>query len=147
MRFGANAACLIALLLGVRPAAALDPNIRITQYFHTAWRVQDGVFEAPPNAVAQTADGYIWIGTAAGLVKFDGVRFDPWTGPPGKSLADPNIISLLGSSDGTLWIGTQRGLVSWSKDGFREHLTYYIDRIIEDHNGRIWAARSLPICA
>ena len=42
---------------------ALDPKARITQYRHTAWRVQDGAFESAPNAITQTADGYIWIGT------------------------------------------------------------------------------------
>jgi len=65
----------IAALLVSRPAGALEPKTRIAQYRHTAWRVQDGAFESAPNAIAQTADGYIWIGTGSGLVRFDGVRF------------------------------------------------------------------------
>ena len=94
MRIGRSIAVWsIALALGSRPAPALDPNTRITQYRHSAWRVQDGAFESAPNIVAQTADGYIWIGTGSGLVKYDGVRFAPWTPPPGKSLVSPNIIS------------------------------------------------------
>ena len=113
--------------MGLRPATALDPHTRITQYFHTAWRVQDGAFDAAPGAVTQTADGYIWIGTGSGLVKYDGVRFEPWAPPPGKSLPDPNVISLRGSSDGTLWIGTARGLVSWKNNDLREHLQYRIN--------------------
>ena len=69
----------LALVLGLRPATALDPHTRITQYFHSAWRVQDAIFEAAPNAVTQTTDGYIWIGTGSGLVKYDGARFEAWT--------------------------------------------------------------------
>jgi ligand-binding sensor domain-containing protein len=137
--------CSLALVLGLRPALALDPHTRITQYFHTAWRVQDGAFEAAPNAVAQTADGYIWIGTGSGLVKYDGARFDPWALPPGKSLTDPNVVSLRGSSDGTLWIGTGHGLLSWKNNDLREHLGNRIDAIIEDHKGRIWAARARTV--
>src|SRR5580765_1295868 len=91
----------LALVLGPRPATALDPHTRITQYFHTTWRVQDGTFGAAPGAVTQTSDGYIWIGTGSGLVKYDGVRFEPWAPPAGKSLTNPNVISLLGSSDST----------------------------------------------
>jgi len=132
----------IALVLGLHPATALDPHTRITQYFHTAWRVQDGAFEAAPNAVTQTADGYIWIGTGSGLVKYDGARFEAWVPPPGKSLTNPNVISLLGSSDGTLWIGTAGGLLSWKDNELREHLKYRIDEIIEDRKGRIWAAQA-----
>ena len=132
----------MALVLGLRPATALDPHTRITQYFHTAWRLQDGAFEAAPNAVAQTADGYLWIGTGSGLVKYDGARFEPWAPPPGKSLPDPNVISLRGSSDGALWIGTGRGLLSWKNNDLRAHIEYRIDGIIEDHRGRIWVARA-----
>src|SRR5271165_353230 len=128
MRIGRSIATWsIALVLGLCPANALDPNTRITQYRHIAWRMQDGAFESAPNAVAQTADGYIWIGTGSGLVKYDGVRFDPWAPPPGKTLANPNIISLLGSSDGTLWIGTAAGLLSWKNNDLRERLPYRIN--------------------
>ena len=101
----------IGCLLAPAPASALDPKVRLTQYRHTAWRVQDGYFAAAPNAIAQTADGYIWIGTGAGLVRYDGVRFAPWI-RPGETLPfSAAVYSLLSSSDGTLWIGTAARLV------------------------------------
>ncbi len=68
------------------PATALDPQVRLTQYRHTAWSVQDGSFDSAPNAIVQTADGYLWIGTGAGLVKYDGVRFIPWVPPRSRSV-------------------------------------------------------------
>jgi signal transduction histidine kinase len=59
-------------------AWAVNPNRQITQYAHTAWRIQDGFFNDVPTAVTQTTDGYLWIGTKTGLMRFDGVRFVPW---------------------------------------------------------------------
>ena len=133
----------IALLLATRPASALDPKTRITQYRHTAWRVQDGAFESAPNAITQTADGYIWIGTDSGLVRFDGVRFQRWTSPD-KSVSDSGIVSLLSASDGTLWIGTATGLLSWKDGKLQAHVSGRIGAIQEDHQRRIWVARSRP---
>jgi signal transduction histidine kinase/ligand-binding sensor domain-containing protein len=116
---------------------------RITQYRHTAWRVQEGGFESQPNAIAQTADGYIWIGTDSGLVRFDGVRFQRWISPD-KSLSDIGIVSLLTGSDGTLWIGTATGLLSWKDGKLQAHVSGRIGAIQEDHQRRIWVARSRP---
>src|SRR5271157_4546382 len=102
-------AASITFMLATRPAAALDPNTRITQYRHSAWRVQEGAFESAPNTITQTADGYLWIGTDSGLVKYDGVYFVPWAAPPGTSASISAIYSLRGSSDGTLWVGDATG--------------------------------------
>lgn len=51
------------LILFPTHAFATDPDKKITQYAHTAWRTQDGYFSGAPHAITQTADGYIWIGT------------------------------------------------------------------------------------
>ena len=126
------------------PAAGLDPTRRISQYGHTAWRTQDGFFNGVPLAITQTTDGYLWIGTSAGLLRFDGSRFVPWNPPNGQHLFSNNIISLLGAGDGSLWIGTATGLARW-KDG---KLTAYnnahghINDILEDAQGSIWITRS-----
>src|SRR5215475_7320712 len=82
--------------------AAVDAHRLISQYGHTAWRTQDGFLDRP-FALTQTSDGYIWIGTSSGLVRFDGVTFAPWTPPRGERL--PYITVLLGTPDGSLWIG------------------------------------------
>ena len=72
----------IALAASARPLVALNPETRISQYSHSVWRLQDGVFNGIPTAIVQTADGYLWIGTSSGLMRFDGVRFVPWSPPP-----------------------------------------------------------------
>jgi signal transduction histidine kinase/ligand-binding sensor domain-containing protein len=131
-------------LLFVLSAAALavDPHTLISQYGHTAWRIQDGVVSSS-GAITQTTDGYIWMRMASSLMRFDGVKFTPWAGPNGHSLAGIN--TLLGGRDGSLWIGTSGGL-SRLKNG--ELFNYKttpnspgINYIIEDHAGAIWVTR------
>ena len=68
---------LFLLFVLASTAWAVDPHTLISQYGHAAWRIQDG-FLSNPGAIAQTTDGYIWIGVLGGLVRFDGVKFTPW---------------------------------------------------------------------
>jgi signal transduction histidine kinase/ligand-binding sensor domain-containing protein len=136
--------CALLMLSAVCSTSALDPSRRISQYGHTAWRVQDGAV-APAGAITQTTDGYIWLGTSAGLMRFDGVRFVPWSAPKGSSLPDRRFTALLGARDGSLWIGMTHGLSRW-KDGQLQNYTNPADgagisAIIEDHAGTIWVTR------
>ena len=66
---------LLLLLLVCVPSQALDPDIKVSQYAHTAWLLQDGYFNGAPRAITQTTDGYILIGTRSGLWRFDDSRF------------------------------------------------------------------------
>jgi ligand-binding sensor domain-containing protein/anti-sigma regulatory factor (Ser/Thr protein kinase) len=112
--------------------------------------VQDGVFRGAPLAITQTSDGYIWIGTVDGLVRFDGVRFIPWASTDGVQLPSSQIYSLFGARDGSLWIGTRSGLGHW----IDQHLINYtnikgvVSAIAEDHDGIVWFthAGSDPLC-
>lgn len=98
------------------PAAALDPSLDISEYAHTAWKIRDGFTKGSISAIAQTPDGYLWLGTDLGLYRFDGVRAVPWQPPAGEQFPSNFIFPLLVGRDGTLWIGTLKGLASW-KDG------------------------------
>lgn len=98
-----GAACISVLLAILvlccnKKAAALDPTSHISQYGHTVWRVQDGYFGVAPTSITQTTDGYIWVGTEAGLFKFDGVRFLRWSPHSGAELPSSPIYHLLGDS-------------------------------------------------
>jgi signal transduction histidine kinase/ligand-binding sensor domain-containing protein len=145
--------CALFAFLAANPARAVDPNNHISQYAHTAWRVQDGIFGGTPRVLAQAADGYLWIGTMSGLVRFDGVRFVPWDPPSGEKLPSQRINSLLDATDGSLWIGTAAGLSRWQHN----HLTNYQDQrgvvtaIFEDTDSTIWinvsqSAANTPLC-
>jgi signal transduction histidine kinase/streptogramin lyase len=136
--------CFVFFFFTISPAGTLDTSRQLSQYGHTAWRVEDGVFAGAPNVITQTTDGYLWIGTQAGLTRFDGVRFVSWRPPERKELPSSRINSLLGARDGSLWIGTATGLAHW-RNG---ELTNYTDpagsimAIIEDRAGTIWIARA-----
>ncbi len=153
LRLGFWAFLMIGVALAL-PAAALDPQRAISQYAHTAWRVQDGVLSGTPNAIAQTTDGYIWIGTQTELVRFDGVRFVPWNPPEGRSLPNSSIYSLLGAHDGSLWIGSGNTLSRWRNDDLINYADTNgrVNTILEDLRGSIWIARSRvsdgkgPVC-
>jgi PAS domain S-box-containing protein len=121
----------------------VDPLVRISQYRHTAWTMKDGLLRGQPNVITQTKDGYIWIGTAAGLMRFDGVRLIPWEPPAGSQLPSPNVRALLAARDGSLWIGTDAGLSHWTRQSLVTYLKEpgVVSSILEDHLGRIWVTR------
>src|SRR5271156_5607663 len=145
---------LWGLLLGVPGAFALDAGLDISQYAHTAWTVREGFSKGTITSIAQTPDGYLWLGTEFGLLRFDGVRSLSWEPPTGERLPGSFIRSLLAARDGSLWIGTAEGLASW-KDG---KLTLHpqlagqeIEALLEDRDGTVWAGgQSAPtgrLCA
>jgi len=135
---------LLLPLVLIASSAALDPNRRITQYAHSAWRIQDGVFSGAPHAITQTTDGYLWIGTEGGLLRFDGVRFVPWTPPDKTKLPSTRIYSLLGARDGSLWIGTGAGLAHWKDGQLADYPSApgFVESIVQDASGTIWMTRS-----
>src|SRR5262249_59965521 len=103
----------LAVILLAACAFALDPKLDVSQYAHTAWRIREGFARGSITPIAQTPDGYLWLGTEFGLLHFDGVRTVPWQPPSDQHLPSSNISRLLVTRDGTLWIGTYKGLASW----------------------------------
>ena len=133
---------LAGVLLTMRPCVfGLDPNLDVSQYTHTAWKVREGFSKGDISSITQAPDGYIWLGTAFGLLRFDGVRTAPWEPPQNQHLPSNTIYSLLAARDGTLWIGTTKGLASW-KDGklseYAELAGQVIFALLEDREGTIW---------
>ena len=136
--------CLL-LFFSTGSALALDPSHLLSQYGHTAWRIHDGYFGGAVVSIAQTADGYLWIGTENGLFRFDGVRFVPFTQLTGQK--EPAFItSLLAARDGSLWIATGHGLSHWLNSKLINlSVPPAVQSIVEDENGVIWFIHdSLP---
>jgi signal transduction histidine kinase/ligand-binding sensor domain-containing protein len=130
------------LLLAAGSSWAVDSGRHISQYGHTAWRVQDGVFAGAPSAMTQTADGYMWIGTENGVVRFDGVRFTPWK-PDGNELPSSAILNIFGARDGSLWIATAAGLSRWHNGALTNfiHDPATFAPLVESSDGTIWVIR------
>ena len=121
---------------------ALNAETPLLQYGHKAWRLDDGSLRDAPEGITQTTDGYIWLATPSGLVRFDGITYVKWSPP--SSLPTNEIVAVFGGRDGALWIGTDRGLARW-KDNV---LTKYpmppssVEEIHELPNGEIWFTRA-----
>src|SRR5262249_39284296 len=107
-----------------------------------------------PSELTQTADGYLWVASAAGLLRFDGIRFVPWTPERGERLPGLRVIRLATGRDGSLWIATSGGVSHW-KNGT---LTNYSTgpggafAMFEDSRGHVWLGQPLvpetpqPLC-
>jgi len=126
-------------------AAGQTPTSDSTPYSRRVWRSADGLPEDFAQSLAQTHDGYLWIGTSGGLVRFDGTRFVVFNRETVPAFRDDSVYSLLVSKDGALWAGTEGGGLIRYKDGsFRifganEGLTNGFVRIIyEDKDRRLW---------
>ncbi|MBB6093980.1 signal transduction histidine kinase/ligand-binding sensor domain-containing protein [Povalibacter uvarum] len=146
-----SAIAIAAALLATSHASALPPDLHIAQLHHTAWTAKDG---APGGieSLAQTADGYLWIAGAAGLFRFDGVRFERIDSIRGQRLPSTNVLSLFAPRDGGLWVGYRFGGASFIRDG---KVTNYgereglpagsLTRFAQDSSGLVWADTSFGL--
>jgi ligand-binding sensor domain-containing protein/two-component sensor histidine kinase len=96
----------LTLALLVLPASALDPGRSLTQYLQRIWQTRQGLPQASILAIHQTRDGYLWLGTTEGLVRFDGVRFTSPDDLDGLALPKMSVRQLAEDARGGLWIGT-----------------------------------------
>ena len=123
--------------------ASLDPDRPITQYIHQAWRTAQGLPQNSVLSLTQTPDGYLWMGTEEGLVRFDGLRFTTFDKhTPG---VQNNVIqAVLVDHEQNLWIGTAGGLSKFMHGRFTAYTTRNglpsnsILSLYEDHRGALW---------
>jgi PAS domain S-box-containing protein len=139
---GFFAAFLCLLSLPVK--AALDPSLAISQYIHDVWKTGNGLPQNSILAIAQTHDGYLWLATEVGLVRFDGVRFVTFDSRNTSAFTSNEVDALLADRAGNLWIGTRSGLISMSQGRFRMVFTKAelqnssVSALFEDSAGTIW---------
>jgi len=95
----------------------LDPHLAITQYTQDAWGIEAGLPQSTILGIAQTADGYLWLATEEGLVRFDGVRFTLFDKENTSQLQANDIRALLVDQKDNLWIGTNGGGLTRYKGG------------------------------
>jgi len=109
--------CLSALLVGLAlDATAVEPTTPLGSLARQSWVMENGLPQNTVQALAQTRDGFIWLGTEVGLVRFDGSSFTLFDRNSSPALPGSDIRCLLPARDGALWIGTSEGLARW-KDG------------------------------
>jgi signal transduction histidine kinase/ligand-binding sensor domain-containing protein len=127
-------------------ASALQPNLKISQLQHTAWRTAEG---APADiwALAQSADGFLLLGTGSGVYRFDGVMFERVISSNNSDLAFRNVTALMALPSRELWIGYYAGGVSQLKDGVLKNFTSadgvppgWVTSFAEESDGTLWVA-------
>src|SRR6202011_3993180 len=128
------------ILLPQLAAAASDPQKPLTEYTHTVWNHKDGIPSAFIYSLTQTQDGFLWLATTDGLVRFDGVQFVHWRPKTGHTELLGVVRSLCAARDGSLWIGTATGLVGHIRG---EELTTFsvgaqAEAMLEDRDGTLW---------
>ncbi len=133
------------LLAALQTAEAQPPSRARSPFSRRVWQSADGLPEDFAQALARTPDGYLWIGTSGGLVRFDGVRFAVFNHENQPAFRDDSFYSLWAARDGTLWGGTEGGgLVRYRAGSFQvfgaaEGLTNGFVRVIyEDSRGKLW---------
>src|ERR1700733_6565121 len=107
------AICLLAWLA----ACASASGDGFSGYTERFWQAPDGLPEQTVQAFAQTADGYLWIGTTGGLLRFDGAHFTLFDRQNTPALRENSIFCLMVSRDNTVWIGTEGGGVARYANG------------------------------
>ncbi len=114
----------------------------LSRYLSEVWRTEDGLPHNAVQALVQTGDGYLWLGTPEGLVRFDGVRFTAYVQP---QLPTNNVHALLEDRAGRLWIGTYGGgLYRYERGRFEavgagaRAASPFIRALYEDRTGRMW---------
>ena len=137
------ASLLIFFALQV-PSFSLDPHRPLGQLHHTSWNESSGL-SGSVYALAQTEDGFLWVGTSAGLYRFDGIVFDRYK-PRSGTLALSEVKALLATNDDGLWVG-MRNSITFLKDGvgttYTEHEGFPFGRvrsIARTRDGAVWAA-------
>lgn len=133
------------LLAGPAAAQTIHSERVFGRYQQLVWQDRDGLPANGVGAIVRTPDGYLWLATSEGLVRFDGVRFTTFDTTNTPALKSNNIPSLLVDRAGTLWIGTHAGGVTKYQDGRFTHLSTQdglsdarARALFEDPAGAIW---------
>jgi len=139
---------LLVVLAG--PVFALDPLKGLTQYSRTVWTQGQGLPQDTIRAIAQTSDGYLWLGTDEGLARFDGYDFTLFD--KNQSRLPSNSIGVLQAGpDGSLWIGTPGGVTLYRNKQFQTYSTKdglpddAISALMVDHAGTLWIVSGLDL--
>lgn len=132
---------IVVVSLGQHVAGAQDAALPFVQ---DVWQSDDGLPHNAVNVIRQTQEGYLWLGTAAGLVRFDGVRFVTLTKQGAEPLSIGFIWALYEDRDGTLWVGSGEGLSHITADSVAHFTTQeglpdnFVRAVVRDNAGDLW---------
>jgi len=100
---------------------AESPLVARAQYFFDSWTTDNGLPQNSVNSILQTHDGFLWLATGDGLVRYDGARFTIFNRANTPGMNANRCDQLLETRDGTLWILTYLGLTSYRDRTFHSY--------------------------
>ncbi|HEX3798671.1 MAG TPA: two-component regulator propeller domain-containing protein [Verrucomicrobiae bacterium] len=138
-------AAIVILALFSHSAQGEESTNTNVQYSSRAWLMEEGLPQNAVQALTQTRDGYLWVGTLKGLSRFDGAQFTVFNPQNTPGLKSSSISALCESSDGSLWIGTSGGGLTVFRDGIftffgpsNETRGNTVRTILQTHDGSLW---------
>ena len=149
-RIARGCVCTALAFLLIPRCYGLDPRKALTQYAQKVWTQEDGLPQDTIRAIAQTTDGYLWLGTDEGLARFDGYDFVVFD-KDHNNLPANSIAALAAAPNGALWIGTPNGLVRYRDKQFYTYTTKdglpddSISDLAVDHSGTLWAVSGVDL--
>ena len=136
-------------LAALVPVYGLDPSLALTQYIHRIWQVTQGLPQAAIYSIWQTHEGYLWLGTQTGLVRFDGVRFTSFDSPSVPALRNAWVGNLFEDRQNNLWIGSSDAGLFRLRDGIVKRFSSAdglpsdsVHCLVPARNGDLWVCTS-----
>lgn len=114
---------MCTLFAVVAPLLALDPQSPLDRYSRQTWGIESGLPQNTVHSIVQTPDGYLWLATEGGLVRFDGVNFTVFDTQNTSGLKSNDILALAAGREGALWIGTADGITRFAGNKFSTFTT------------------------
>lgn len=134
---------LLAAALATPCALALNPHVPLRQDGAQVWQTESGLPQNTVHSILQTRDGFLWIATEGGLVRFDGTHFVTYTSEKDPQLPSDVVYDLMQDRTGTLWVSTSGGVASYSDGRFHGYpQTGEAYATFQDSKERIWALTS-----
>lgn len=125
---------------------ALNPLRALTQFQNDRWQIEQGLPQNTVQAMTQTRDGYLWIGTLDGLARFDGISFTVFDGRTTPELGSGSVLGLMQDAEGNLWIGRSGAAVIYRDGRFRVAFDETVTAgtsvwsFVQANDGAVWAA-------
>lgn len=126
--------------------ALASPTASLSQYKLDLWQTEQGLPLNTVQALLQTRDGALWVGTAGGLARFDGVRFSTFDATQAPAMAAEPVFGFMEDRSGALWIGHSRGAARYRNGRFEPVIDAEVTgnrriwSLLEAPDGTVWAA-------
>lgn len=156
-RWRGCATTVLVFLFSSATAGSAEPNVQqapgawttstsVSQLKIDTWQTEQGLPLNTVQTIFQSRAGYLWVGTAGGLARFDGIRFATFESPAVPELNSQPVFGFMEDNEGTLWIGHSRGAARFRHGRFEPAFdnalleSRRVWTFVQARDGVVWAA-------